>query len=117
MSAAKGARNLTASPLQWVAQPCARLPFSFTTPLWSVIDGDMKVSQTPAVVTYIGAPRSDNSPVLLAVAGKKVGLCEGVCEFKAMQYMLDAEDVWTEYGKVPVQHLGQHHNDDGIVAC
>merc|ERR1711998_83826 len=27
------------------------------------------------------------------------GLCEGLCEFKAMQYMLDAEDLWTEYGK------------------
>lgn len=56
----------------------------------AVVDGDKVIGQSIAMSTYIG---------------KKVGLNAGVDEDKALQFMLDLEDVWTEYGKAATAGL------------
>jgi len=77
---------------EWTMAPADGMSFRgncdgdcFTVPM--IIDGDTRVSQSQACVQYVG---------------RKYGFADNVDPDKALQYMLDMSDMWTEFGKAMV---------------
>ena len=56
------------------------------------MDGEMKIGQSIAMAQYVG---------------RKFGFSEGLDADKALQYMLDLEDLNTEFGKAKAAGMGE----------